>query len=370
MYNILNTVGRNRTSNLHFIPFNYALGIIEKDVEKFLERCRRVPVAVRSDHQLVRTLQSLNVLYKGDLAAYRGYVESMMNSISGRLGYSCDRYKGTPFFSTRAQFYGNRTIEILIADEADFDLRGIEDRWEDLRPVRVLSHPRSDVTIEYLDGKSKFTESGICVIEVNVPMMAVQFQLWKARQRRLGQQTTIDPAFFVGTYVIPNMVWSHLDVSIMNRISRQFFNESYGRSDFNNPFYVTDMSSRIDDFAKKFNELMAKDTTDWYDLLRNIPAMSAPDMLEVHRLPKMSFNSQSIWSLFAARMNLVTYLLGVRKRSNSYKNQAEIVMIERVLLDCKSSKYLSNGLPRNLASYYENYINSRVIPLLREGRKT
>ena len=370
MYNILNTVGKNRASNFHFVPFNYALGVLSKDVDKFIERCRQVPVAVRSDHQLVRTLQSLNVQYKGDLAAYRGFVESMMNSISGRLGYSCDRYKGTPFFSSKAQFYGNRTIEILIADEADFDLNDIESRWEDLRPLRVLSHPRSDITIEYLDGKSKFTESGICVIEVNVPMMAVMFQLWRDRPRKISDRATHDPAFFIGAYVIPNMVWSHLDVAIMNRISRQFFNESYGRSDYSPPFYVTDMSSRIDDFAKKFNELVSKDTTDWYDVLRNIPALSAEDMLQVHRLPKMSYNSQSIWSLFAARMNLITYLLGVSKRSSSSKNVSEIIKIERVLLECKSSRYLSNGLPSNLAKYYDNYITSRILPLLPRVQNT
>ena len=369
MYNILNAKGKIRSSSLQFVPFNYALSVIDRDVERFLERIRKVPIAVRSDHQRVRTLNSLNVLYKGDVAAYRGFVESMMNNISGRLGYSCDRYKGTPFFSGKAQFYGNRTIEILIADEKDFDLRGIEDRWEDLTPVRVIAHPRSDITIEYLDGKSKFTESGICVIEVNVPMMAVQFQLWREYQRSLGENTTQDPAFFVGTYVIPNMVRSHLDVSIMNRISRTFFNESYGRSDYNPPFFVTDVSGRIDDFARKYNDLMVKDQTDWYDLLRNIPALSASDMLEVHRLPEMAFNAQSIWSLFAARMYLVTYLLGVRKRGDGYKNADEINKIRRALIDCKTSKYLINGLPRNMVLYYENYINNRVIPLLPEDRR-
>lgn len=360
MYNLFKSVTTNRAASFVFPMFTYVQDTLLRDVDKLIEFRRLNPKAIRSDHLLVKTLQSLNITFDGNIDIYRGYVEARTAQMSGGLGYTSHLYRGKPFYGRQAQFYGGKTVEIAIAADDDFDLRNARETWKDWQPVRILAHPRSDITIETLDASNRFTESGVCVIEVNIPMLACQYQLWKEEQQRLMVQIPRNTAHFVTMYPLTNAVYSHLDVSIFNRLSKRLYKEAVGKADRAVPFYTVDQSRRIDDVCDDIMARFTKTTLPWEDVLRNIPSLQGTSMLEVHRLPKMPRSNQVLWALIAARLNLVAFLVRLRAVTKDYKNVDEVTLIRRWLVDIESGKLLSNGLPSTLSTYFDKFITNRI----------
>lgn len=361
MYNLFTNVSKVRSVSFALPAYEYLRKAFLYDIDRLIDFKRSFPKAVRSDHLLIKTLQSINVVFNGDLEIYRSIVESRTNQISGGLGYCSDFYKGRPFYGSKAQFYGNKTVEIIIATDEDFSLRDAQLTWKTWRPVRVLAHPRSDFTIETIDGTNTFSESGVCVIEVNIPMLACQYQMWLAEQRKEQVAIPRTIGHFLSMYPLTNAVYSHLDVSLLNRFSRRLLGEPVGNADDYVPFYIQDYSKRIDDLIESVNREFVRRPMPWEDVLRNIPSIIDGNMLEVIRLPKIARNHQSIWALLAARLFVTTYLLALRKKGKDFKNLDDIILIKRALVNVETGKLISNGIPKALAEWLQKYIDNRII---------
>lgn len=364
MYNLFTSLAGTSAASFAFPAYDYIRSAMLKDIDRLVDFKRTFPKAVRSDHLLVKTLQSLNITFDGNIDIYRSFVEARTTQFSGGLGYTSDYYRGKPFYGSKAQFYGNKTVEIIIATDEDFDLKGARLTWKSWRPVRVLAHPRSDVTIETLDGSNTFSESGICVIEVNIPMLACQYQLWKEEQRMMNVEIPRNVGHFIMMYPLTNAVYSHIDVSIFNRMSRRLLNEPVGQADRYVPFYVTDYSKRIDDHCVDSLNRFIRNPMPWKDVLKNIPCLIDENMYNVVRLPKMNRTAQVIWAMTAARLNMTTFLLALRKRSKDFKNTEEVTLIKRALVNLDTGKLLHNGLPASLSKWFESYIDNRIIHFL------
>jgi hypothetical protein len=358
MYNLFKSHSNIRAASYAFPLFDYVRRILMRDINKLVKYRQLNQKGVRSDHLLVKTLQSLNIPYNGNLDIYRGQIESRANSIGGNLGYSSNLQRGKVFFGKQANFYGNKTVELVIASTDDFDLTDAEIEWPSWRPVRVLAHPRSDINIEVIDGTNHFSESGMVVVEVNIPMLACQYQLWKLSQVESTVKQTVTQ--FVTGYPLTNAIYSHLDISIFNRISRTLFKEPYGTAKDAVPFFTTDSTSFLDKYIKDIVGRFTKASLTWEDALRNIPSLIDEDMLNVHRLPKMPMTSQVIWAMVGARMNVVSFLVKLRDVGGHYTSINDVIMLRRSLVDIESGKLLSNGVPKPIAEYYEQFIVNRI----------
>jgi hypothetical protein len=362
MYNLFNNKSSNSTASYVYPLFDYVSKVLLRDIHKLVSHRRQNPKSIRSEHILVRTLQSLNILYTGNIEIYRGLIESRTNQISGGIGYSSNFQRGKIFYGRNAQFYGNKTVEIIIASTDDFDLTDADINWPDWQPVRVLAHPRSDINIETLDGTNKFSESGMVVIEVNIPMLACQYQLWKLTQRY--KEVKLDVGHFITAYPLTNAVLSHIDISIFNRLSRKLFGEPYGEASRAVPFYTTDTSVLME---RSFNDILhrlLKNSLTWVDILKNIPSIQKKNMLEVHQLPKMPMSNQVQWAMVGARLNVVSFLVKLRDRSKRYTSVDEVVALRRSLIDFESGKVLSNGLPSTVVEYFDKFIQNRITHFL------
>jgi hypothetical protein len=360
MYNLFTHVPTNRAASYTYPVFTYIQRTMSTDIDKLINYRRANPKAVKSDHLLVRTLQSINIPYDGNLEIYRGYVEARTAQFTGGLGYTSNLYKGKPFHGRSAAFYGGKTVEIIIATEDDFNLKKAKVEWMDWRPVRVLAHPRSDISIETIDGTNKFSESGICVIEVNIPMLACQYQMWKETQRQAGVEVEQDVRHFVTAFPLTNAIYSHLDISIFNRLSRRLFKEKVGQAERAVPFYTVNFERQIDSHCKDMIERFVKNSLNWDDILRNIPSLKDGDMLNVHRLPKMVRSNQVIWAMVAARLNLISFLVKLRDKAKHYTSVDEVIELRRSLITIESGKLLTSGLPATLSTYFEKFIENRI----------
>src|SRR5690606_21706694 len=297
-----------------------------------------------------------------NLEIYRSAVEQRTMQVSGVLGLTSPLYKGK--LHSPGVFYGKGYQEIIIATDDDFWLRDAKDTWREWEPVRVLSHPRSDLGYESLDGQANAREKGFAVITVNIPMLACQYKLWRESPESKDGDSNRLLQHFVLMYPLTNALRSHLDVALFNRLSRLWFDESPGVSYRRLPFYTTDLRVRVDQSLRSMINRMLTQSLDMEGMLKVIPALYRKDALRVHQLPRMAYGNQILWGLYIARLNLIRFLVHFSRINNNAKNTAELNRIKRSIIEAESSKYLVNGLPVQVHEHFSQVVNEQIAPFL------
>jgi len=360
MYTLFNTDPVIRGGGVVYTKANYALDVLKRDTDRWVDYRHLNVASVDSSHFLVKLLQTINIPYTGNIEVYRSQVEQRMGQYSGVMGMTSNLHRGRVHHP--GVFYGSQSWEVLIATDEDFSLTNWD--WANASPIRVLSHYRSDLGIESLDGDSKTTESGMAVITVNIPMLACQYQLWRASglsgqegmERRMSQ--------FLLMYPLTNAVYSHLDVCFFNRICRRQMGVPTGETYRKLPFYTTDLRQRFEQEADKILTNLRVTKQTFVNTLMDIPAFVSDSALQVNRLPKVPFTSQLIWALIAARLNSIAFLLNLGNEMDNDTNTHSINRIRRCLVEVDSNKTLSNGLPSDVSNYLRGYIDQNIRPYL------
>lgn len=344
------------------LSLDYARKELIKDTETWITYRRMNPDAIQSDHLLVKILQGLNIEYAGDLYRYRSLVDQRVQQFSGILGLTSGFYKGKLF--TPGVFYGEGCHEAIIASDEDWDMTDPEENWMEWEPIRVLSHPRSDLGIESLDGKGSFSELGYAVISINISMLACQYQMWKQSDQSGDEEFSRNSRQFVLMYPLTNAIRSHLDIALFNRLCRRWYNEPFGKSYRRLPIHTTDLTTRFDGLIRDIIDRLYKQRYDFKDILKIIPGVYREWSLDVHQLPKMFVANQCLWTLYLARLNVIGFLVNFNRTNSNQRNTAEITRIKRSLIEAKSGKWLINGHPTHLVKHYDETITDRILPYL------
>lgn len=334
-----------------------------------LERIRRYyrvsPFAVESDHFLIRLLHSINIPKSLSAERYYDNVDGLFSlNLAMALKMTSSISTGHLFDGT---FYGPGCKEILIAHTQSFDPVKANERWRDLAAVRVLRHPISDLSMSLPDGKANSTDTGIAVIAINVPLLAIQYRAWWKEEYYLSQLYNESPHSimqFIHMYVLPNMLPSHLDYVLFNRISNLSQGSAQGEAKRKHPFYVTDFSQRIDQVQTTMLTNLARMTKDFVGILHNIPAVTAPDMNVVMRLPGMAPTRQVMWALGIARFPTLDFLTRISLRGGFTKNGQEVNQIRQTFRNYVSGSVMKNVLKGEVLTEVESEIaaiQSRLI---------
>lgn len=363
MYTLFNNEPVSRASNFTFPLFSYVKDALNKDVDRWVAYQRNGAAHCRSNHLLVKLLESINVFFDGNLIEYRSSVEQRVASFTGQFHMTSALQKGKPF--TPGVFYGEEVFEIILADDSDFDISHALEVWKSWQPVRVLAHHRSDLGIEALDGLSKSEERGHAVISVNVPMLACQYQLWRVEQKLINAQSVKNVENFIMQYPLTNAIYSHLDVAIFNRYVRRSMGEHCGKSHRQYPFMRIRIEDKLDAVIQTALSRFKTNRMPMVDIMRNIPAFSKTDMLEVHRLPEMPHTNQVLWALVAARLNMTAFLLHLRDVTDNERSLDEMNAIKRALIQLDSNKALSGNLPGFVSDYFTEFVDNFIRPYLR-----
>jgi hypothetical protein len=334
--------------------WNYLHTGLQKNLEQVMRYYRRAPMAVASDHFIIRLLQSSTVGKSMPIERYYDNVDGLFSlNLSMALKMTSSLSSGHPFKGT---FYGPGCDEILIAHTADFDPFEAEKHWEHLRPVRVLRHPRSDLELLLPDGTKTGAEEGVAVIAINVPMLLVQYRSFWQREQYLSQLYDESPRSinqFVHMYVLPNMLPSHLDYVLFNRINNLAKGAPMGGPLKKHPFYVTDFSQKLNATQSTLLNNLHRVTKSFGETLFNIPAVDQPNMQGVMSVPQMAATRQVVWALGLARFPAIDFLTRTGINSGMAKNGQEINRLRQTIRMYQNSNLFRNLLPAELYSDVE-----------------
>lgn len=348
LFNMTSSVG---SPVMYAANWNYVRTGLTQNIGKVIQFYRRNPMAVQSDHFLVRLLQSITIPLNMNLDRYYANVDALSLNLSMALKMTSSIYKGAVFDGV---FYGAGSPEILIAHDEGFDPIKAHRNWKNLTPVKVLTHPFSDLSMNIPNGKKKSNETGISVIAIDIPLLAVMYRAWRLTELEatFGTGDSLQsPMQFIHMYVLPNMLFSHMDHVLNNRMFNLITYQDNAEMNNKHSFYLTDFSDKCNSVQKTMISQLLAAKRNFNGILKSLPAMSRDTMYEAMELPAMAATKQVLWGLVVSRMLILKLLIELSDDEFRTKNGSEVNYMLREFVRYKSDGTLRSTLPLRL--YYD-----------------
>lgn len=328
---------------------------LQQNLAKVIEFRRLNPHGLNGrPHLLVKLLQNLNIPLSLDAEIYADKVTDVALPVAAALKLTSPLHQGKAF--SPGVFYGEHVTEVIWANIDDFDWSV---PWKDWQPIRVLYHPKNDLAMEVPDGLHDSQEAGMAVISVNVPQLATMYKLYRDEEKRMGREQQRSIQQFLMELPLPNMLHSHVDIAVMNRLICRYFGVDMLKIKPHHSYYLTDWTDDVDRALDKTLAFwQGKDFT--FDaLVSQIPTVSGKDLHELMALPGLASVRQVQWAVVIARLAVVVFLVQYNAQNQNTANQQYLNYLRRYLTQMDLFQVMRQALP---ASRYED-----VTTLLVEG---
>jgi hypothetical protein len=325
--------------------WKYVRAGLKQNLGTVLSYYRKNPTAVVNHHFLVRLMHSINIPLSHNLERYYANVDAVSLNTARALKMTSSVSKGEVFDGV---FYGKDCPEILIAHTDYFDIFEANRNWQNVCPVRALSHPISDTGINIPDGRTTGVESGMAVIAINIPMLMVQYRAFRRNEwMERGQygESELSMAHFVRMYVLPNMLFSHLDVVLFNRISFMAKGAPLGYNKVKHPFHLIDYDDKIVTVHTKILKDFVQNYRDFVTIMRTVPMATKENMEELMHLPGMAATRQVDWALTICRLSAISFLFRASKGGPGTRNRTEVNQIVKSIQRYESDRIMEQMLP-------------------------
>ncbi len=312
---------------------------------------RRYPVRVDSAHLLAQLLYSIGILKNQPIDQLYSYLSTRALKAATACRLTSSINKGELH---NGVFYGPGTREVIIAHDDEFDPWEAQRNWRDLRPVQVLYHSHSDLGLFPPNGERTSNDDGMAVISINVPMLAIQYREFFNHESQIAAASGENPRsimFFLGAYPLTNMLYSHLDTAVFNRLYCRRFNIPLGDSVKKQPMYLTDFGDKLDQVQIQQLEQLAKRSQKFSDALSMIPMVTAHSLFDLTDLPDMAPTRQVIWALILSRMRLLSFAANATSQVARTQSGSEINHLLRLFTLYNPDKVFQAVLPPEV--YYD-----------------
>lgn len=320
---------------------------VESGLKRNLETVKNYyynkPFAVRSNHLLVKLLNSIGVPFSYNLERFSDIVDAKAFHLAMHLRISSPLYRGNIF---RDIFYGGDIDEVIVAVDDYFNPEYVTENWKTVSAVTVIQHPKSDLNLMLPNGKYLGDESGTAVFGLNIAMLAVQYRAFLYEEFKVleGGESPKSTSQFIHMFVLPNMLDSHLDIALFNRAYNLLTNTSMGVSQRKQPFNVTDYTDKVDKVYQTLIDYYSGSNRHYASILSGFPVPSAGTLAQALLLPNNAPTKQSIWTNVIARLPALDFLTLLAKNNGNNSDRTINNMIVRYFKLYENDKALDNIL--------------------------
>lgn len=315
-------LGQAVDPNLAYVRRTYQTLI--KDVKTYY---RKNPKYVASTNLIALIIQQFVINARMDDNDWASYVDRYSRSFIKDFGLTSPINSGR--IHDKGITLGPQSEELAMVSFERFDTAGLGKTWRELTPVKYLYHTRTDCTLPIMNNTTPGRAYG--VIQINIPMLMVQYRYWRRWQESLGVIQFENAYRFVGSYVLPNMIDSFLDIAFFNRLDRQSQGIATPTFPVSHPFYLTDLTPRLLKLEESINFEASIKGRDVERLALITPMLAKSNLFEVLKLPREPVTYQNQWCITLARMPFVRYLVRMVLRNHGYDaNQLNSIMIDLI----------------------------------------
>lgn len=290
---------------------------------------RRFPGRVDGSHFLIKLIYSMAVGRNQPLDRFYATAQARALAVSQALRMTSSISRGEIF---NGVFYGDGVKEILIAHDAAFDYEAAAANWRELRPIEVLHHPKSDLMLNVPDGTTNSAEEGVAVIAVNVPMLVLQYREYQRYEDAIALAAGDSPrgvTHYIYSYALTNMLFSHLDVAIFNRLYNLRNGIPLGESRHKHSFLLQDYTAKLTEVQLSQLRALERNPRKFDAMMKMIPLVTAKDLSELASLPDMAPTRQVVWALATSRLQLLSFLFEASPDEVRQRNAMEVNRIVR-----------------------------------------
>lgn len=329
--------------------WNYVKNGLQTNLEKVISYYQLNATAVDASHILNRIITTLAFGNHYEPRLYEGLLDRSVTQYAGVLGLTSSVSKG---LIHTGEFYGRNSKEIIIAHTGqDYNLSEVCKKWQDISAVEVIHHPYTDLCLNIPDGRVDSIESGLSIIAIDFKLLGLQYKMFKENEERIASQTgkpkrTLQQ--FIRCYVLTNMLKSHLDYVIFNRLYCEHKGIPVNKARGNHPFGLIELNYQLSEVQKLQLKMISNTAYRFSDILKTIGAVTKNDLLEVSELPRMALTRQVLWGLIPSRLKMLSFVTTVSGPMGRALNSPEIYRIQLTLREMNTSRVMRSALPLDL----------------------
>ncbi len=279
--------------------------------------------SVKGTNFLVRLLRNMsgNLTYPNDI---------FLESARARVSFLATHFKMTSEVSKGyvhpGYFYGSGNSEVYLFNDDFFSADYVEKNWKDVSAITVVSHAIDDFKLLLPNGKETGSSTGVAIISINMLMLNFQYRCFLKEQDMVLRNGGVphDVPVFVGKYLLPNMMNSHSDQVVFNRLYNLHFGIKNTTPKFKHPFNLTSYEDKLDHTLEQTLDVIRNSGMRYYDMLNNMPGITDISALNVNVLPEYAPTVNIRWALFLARVKQIYFLIDVGGE-RSIRNNRELI---------------------------------------------
>jgi hypothetical protein len=282
----------------------------------------------KSSHLLVRLINTIRVNYQSPIERFCEHVEAQAINVSTHFRLINELSSTSNPENT---FYGEGVKELILTHSQAFDIYDAYTNWELQAPVKVVLHPKTDMGIHVPTGVAYSDEEGLAVIAINIPLLMVMYrgyihqQLAKLKE---GQQPK-PTACFVRSYVLTNMLPSHLDLAIFNRLMALATDRPIKPPIRTHATPLANWDKQVDQALLEIANRLQNVTMSLNDMLCNIPTVVSINASEIMTLPTAAPTRQYSWVEIVARLPVLVSMAILSPDKLRSHDKSEIIAILR-----------------------------------------
>lgn len=361
MYNLFNEPLGTQPKELTFNRLDYLINQQRSNLKRVEDYYKNQSGSVKSNHILVQILQTLPVDPNLPTHQYLFMISDYIDEIASTFNLAYSTNYGSAL--NESAFLSDNVEEIIILNKERFDNGNVSSKWKDIKAIRFLSHPGTDLNLDLPNGQNYSGPGGVSVITINLPLLALQYRLWKESVKHL--ENTPTTMQFIYRYVLPNMINSYQDVSMFNITYKLFIGEKLENINDHHPFYLNSFYEETIEEIGEVIRTRLKRKESFYEFLEATSLMGDKSLRKVIELPKLPKTRQVIWSLILARLFLADMLIIWDLRTGGSHNKEEIKKLKRSLKQITNDKNISSILGRDLKKQTEEFIKIELIDALK-----
>lgn len=315
--------------------WDYLKRMYEAEISKIVTYFQNRVLSVKSEHLLCRMINTLMVPIHYDDQRFYTATDARAEFIARHFNMTSSIGPGRLFDGV---FYGEGVQEILLLDNDPFSMYDLNTNWRDIQAVKVLSHPVSSTNLMVPNGNVHSTETGRAVISIHLTKLMAQFRAFTLDQIRRHEtegKGMLSVRHFVAMYVLPNMLYTHTDQVIWNRLANLINYAPMGESLRSYVFPIRNMDDKLDKCLLKITKHLRNRQMDFSGYLSNMPAVFAEDQLAALAMPDMAPTRQVWWAMYLTRLPVIETLLEIGDHRGRISNLTHInrmkVQISRLL---------------------------------------
>lgn len=270
----------------------------------------------------------LRLLYRFDWDAtksgtyYYQKAKEDVNELASSVGITTSINAGDINYGS---FYGHLPVALIYSNESTAT-DTFRSNWADMVPVKVLVSPTTKGGLARPDLVR--ASDGYGVIAIDIPLLAFMYKKWGDANNAKPESERERPEYFLGRYVLPNMLPSQFDAIITNML---YMDEEYidlEDSAFTTPFAMVDHTRAILNEITVLKAEFSKSDYTPTKVLDNVIAMTAENMLDVAPIIYDGDTEANYWVRLAAALPYVMAgtVLAVKDPSpSSTYNVAKVV---------------------------------------------